>query len=192
MRRAPGHQRYAVPAFTRQYAWSVAQPKGFRRGGSENFYANQSNEQISQPARELANRAPLYQSSPVTTQGFRYRTISRNTNYVTFADRVKAFKPVSFVAPVPPVEKKPVIVPEPAIKSVKPKPASNSYDPGKSLLKSGQYRFRPDLRFQPVLKEEVVQHIPEPDNFKLANAELPAIADNPWNNWSFRPADSTF
>lgn len=190
---APLQHRSGIPAFARQYAWSTAQPKGFRRGGSENFYANQSNEQISQSAGDSANTTALYQSSAVSTQGFRYRTISRNTNYVSFSDRVKAFKPVNFIAPAAPFEQKPVPVRVPAVKSVTPKPASNSYDPGKSLLKSGNYRFRPDLRFQPEMKQEVVQQISvDPVNYKLANAELPATVDNPWNDWSFRPADSTF
>lgn len=189
--RSTATHRFAVPAFARQYAWSTAQPKGYRRGGSENFYANESNQQIIQSAMYPAKTTPVYQSSPVTTQGLRYRTISRNTNYVTFSERVKAFKPVSFVAPVSPAEK--AQVPVPAKNSVTPKPASNSYHPGKSLLKSGNYRFRPDLRFQPALKQEVVQQPPaNPDNYKLANAALPATADNPWNDWSFRPADSTF
>ena len=183
--------RFAVPAFARQYAWTTAQPKGYRRGGSENFYANESSQQISQSATYPAKTTPVYQSSPVTAQGLRYRTISRNTNYVTFSDRVKAFKPVNLVVPAPAAQK--VRVPMPAKDAITPKPAFDSYHPGKSLLKSGNYRFRPDLRFQPALKQEVVQQ-PSANsaNYKLANAQLPAAADNPWNDWSFRPADSTF
>lgn len=187
------HHRFNTPAFIRQYGWEPAQPKGFRRGSADNFYANQSNDAIETSA------TPVYRTAPVSAQGFRYRTIVRNNNYVTFADRVKPVRP--FVQAEPVQQEPAVVTSTVAHNTAHVKDISRSSTAGKSFYQSGNYSFRPDVRFQPERTAEVAptpvieasdSGSVMPVSYKLANAELPVSVNNSWNQWSFRPVDSTF
>ena len=192
---APAHRQvkaYRVPAFARQYSWEAAQPKRFRRGGSMNHYASESNSTVEQ------NNTPVYRAAPVSSHGFRFRKSTRNTHYVSFSDRVKTAKPVSYADMSQTAEqthKTPSVV-----QPVELKPAANPYIAGRLLYKSGNYRFRPDERFQvkqqnqPTGLTAVTQNMPAavPVSYQLANAELPETRDNRWDQWSFRPSGSTF
>ena len=181
-----------VPAFVRQYAWEAAQPRGFRKGGAYNHYANQSHDAVEQAS------TPVYRTAPVSSQGFRYRNPARNANYVSFTDRINMGKPFSYANPVQPA--KPATVNQVSISTaVEVKPVMNRHVAGQQLVDRGNYRFRPDERFSQPLPTEtrtpvVTQNQPVTSlgAFKLANAELPQASHNRWNQWSFRPADSTF
>lgn len=176
---------YDMPAFAKQYAWETAQPRGFRRGGSIDHYATQLNETVEQTS------APVYRTSPVSSQGFRYRVPSRNANYVSFADRVKPFMPV--------IESKSIqsgYFSRPSVPDVKTVEATN-VEPvsrsGQKLVNGGNYRFRPDERFDRNAPVKPMQHEQVfPVAYKIANAELTQSGDNSLNSWSFRPSDPTF
>lgn len=207
---AYANQNQTIPAFARQYAWEPAQPKGFRRGEAFNHYANQSNETMEQSS------TPVYRSEPITTQGFRYRSMERNANFVSFADKVKSAMPVTvsmtqqqLVSPI--AEPKTAVVPKP-VHSVntqvnnpinKPVQANHRYVAGQSFYKADNFSFRPDARFQPtpsrqtqteIAKIETVPQkiVPVPVSFELANAELPKTGDNSLDQWSFRPVQPAF
>jgi hypothetical protein len=177
---------YEMPAFARQYAWHAAQPRGFRRGAAAHHYANQSSGTIEQ------SDMSEYRSSPVTSQGFRYRAPTRNSNFVSFTDRVNPSKPVNHIKPVQPEFRMTAAVPS----AVMPEVAHQNkkvLTPGELLSRSGNFRFRPDERFQALVREPArVSPVAVPVSYKLANAAMPESSDASWNNWSFRPADSAF
>ena len=177
---------FQAPAFTRQYAWEAAQPRGFRRGGSVNYYSNQNNDAVEQ------SDVSVYRATPVTTQGFQFRAPTRNANYVTFADRIQAVKPASYARPVQ--AERHVRDFHPVVKAAKARILRPSDHAGQSLMNSGKFRFRPDERFQTARQETVVRNEPAivPVSYKLADAEMGKTGDNSWNKWSFRPAASAF
>lgn len=154
----------------RQYAWSTAQPRGFRRGGEDSRYANQNNTET------MVSAAPEFRTAPVTTQGYRFRNPTRNARFVTFSQRVKAalptdnqltvsqpVMPVAIPAAMPPVM--PSAIPAaisttlpamppmakstlPVTRHTAPRMASQItppafIQPGKALVESGNFRFRP-------------------------------------------------
>ncbi len=178
---------YQKPAFARQYAWEAAQPRGFRRGGGVNYYSNQSNASVEQ------SDTTIYRTSPVTAHGYQYRSPARNANFVTFSSRVmKSFKPVGQdrFSRNDHVQ----LDARPTERPGGQDQARQAYITGHAASNAGNYRFRPDARFQPAAKQTKVQDIAAavPVSYRLADAELPKTGNNPWDKWSFRPVDSTF
>lgn len=179
---------YQKPAFARQYAWEAAQPRGFRRGGGANYYSNQSNDSVEQSGTSI------YRTSPVTAHGYQYRSPARNANFVTFSERVmKSFKPVRqerFSRNNQVQEHA-----RPAERLGGHDQARQAYKSGHATGNLGNYRFRPDTRFQPAARQTRAQDIAPaavPVSYRLADAEFPKTGNNPWDQWSFRPVDSTF
>jgi len=186
-----------VPAFARQFAWTPAQPRGFIRGGSTNHYANQAN--TSQEHKHELD----YRQAPVSSQGYRYRALVRNANYVTFSEKVKnphqanrgrhTVQRFQQVLPVKPPQYTATNTPA----RIKPAPFLNTTIPS-----AEDYRFRPDLRFVqrqhaanwPVVAVPVPvgSALHMPSSYQLADAEVSKKGDNPWNEWSFRPVGPTF
>lgn len=199
--RLTGHQANrpsVIPAFARQYGWSAGPQVNFRRGGSTNYYASES----SNPVVKVQS----YRSEPVTTQGFNFRTNTRNTEYVSFSERVKRSqqmlsaqvkKPASITRKQPhvlPVQKQ--LADKPFV--VQGNRQQDSYREQQSrgpVIKSrSDVQFRPDQRFIPRVRPDVAVKptLVQPVSYKLADATDIDNADSRWNDWSFRPVNSTY
>ncbi|NNJ93075.1 MAG: hypothetical protein HKP55_15475 [Gammaproteobacteria bacterium] len=179
--------RFSQPAFVRQYGWAPASKMVVRRVSQSSHYASSSNAYV-----EQASTAPVYRSAPISTQGFKYRDMTRNAPYVTFSGRVKQFMKMEnrFSHQVPavqhvqiqPVEQQPTQATVNVIRK--------QHNPG--IV--GNYKFRPDQRFAPQLPapQMVARPKPEKSDFRLVGAKLQNSGDNFLDNWSFRPVESTF
>jgi len=179
--------RFRQPAFVRQYGWAPAAKMVVRRVTESSHYASSSNAYV-----EEASTTPVYRSAPISTQGFKYRDMTRNAPYVTFSDRVKQFMKLE----------KRFSHQQPAVQHVQIQPVKQQPAPAavKIIRKphnpriAGNYQFRPDQRFAPQLPAPrmVVKPKPVKNDFRLVDAKVEKAGDNFLDNWSFRPVESTF
>ncbi|MGD2117635.1 MAG: hypothetical protein PVG66_04690 [Chromatiales bacterium] len=190
---APASAR--LPAFARQYGWGP-QPQqrpmqanrvSYRYGQSINHYASQiSNEQYEQ---DYVAETSAY----ADTASFRYRPDTRNVRRVQFTDNLK--KPVHPQHSAYQRTEAAVQTRSPVQSNPQQRMRELFQQRQQRLLSAQQYRFRPDPRFnnqprQPAEPQKVL-----PVAYKVAENRNPAfnkIADNPWEQWSFRPVDTTF
>ncbi len=180
------NMQFRQPAFVRQYGWTAAPKMVVRRVSESSHYASSSNSYV-----EEASTAPVYRSAPISTQGFRYRDMTRNAPYVTFSDRVKQFMQTEkrFDEPRP-------VVQHVQIQPLQPQPprvAVTRAQPTSGIM--GNYNFRPDERFVPqrvTAPKVMAKPQPEKSDFQLVDAIVQESGDNFLDNWSFRPVESTF
>ena len=177
--------RFRQPAFVRQYGWAPASKMVVRRVSESSHYASSSNSHV-----EEVSTAPVYRTAPISTQGFRYRDMTRNAPYVTFSDRVKQFMKMEER-----FSQQPSNVQHEKIQPAAQRPVKAVVirkQPNRGTV--GNFKFRPDERFAPQLPAPRVVAEPKPDtaNFQLVDAKVQESGDNFLDSWSFRPVESTF